>query len=248
MAKTFKHPLTIFASFFVLLWLFSLLGVKLPVSVITQEKGQPLVVEGVGKVSVVADMAKITLGVEESGTSLKAVQDSVNSKSKKIKEELKRIGIEEKDIKTVSYSVYPSYDYSNFSVPRITGYRVSTSYEVGVNDFEKINGVVSISTSAGANMMGDISFEVNEDTKNRLLDQARAEAVSKAKEKALSLSTAAGVSLGKILNISEAEGSKTPESFALRDLPDAGGGVEQPDISPGETQIEVTVFISYEIH
>ena len=63
-----KHPLILIASFFLLLAIFSRFGVKLPISVISQEKGQPLVVDGEGKVTAVPDTAKVTVGIEESGT------------------------------------------------------------------------------------------------------------------------------------------------------------------------------------
>ena len=62
--KLLKHPLTLIASIFVFLFISSRLGLKLPISVISQDRGQPLVVEGQGKVTVVPDVAKVILGIE----------------------------------------------------------------------------------------------------------------------------------------------------------------------------------------
>lgn len=243
--KLLKHPLTLIAAIFVFLFIFSRLGLKLPLSVISQDRGQPLVVEGQGKVTVVPDVAKVTLGIEESGSSLASIQKSVNQKSKSLVDSIKKLGIGEKDIKTTSYNVFPEYNYES-RPQRITGYRVNITYEVTIKDFDKINDLVLRATETGANLVGNISFDVNEETKKKKLDEAREEAVKEAKDKAQSLAQAAGVSLGKILNISEFPGFAPPTPFALKE---GVGGTEpaRPEITPGETEISVTVSLSFEI-
>lgn len=243
--KLLRHPLTLIAAIFVFLFISSRLGLKLPISVISQDRGQPLIVEGQGKVTVIPDIAKVSLGIDASGTSLPEVQNGVNQKSKTLVDTLKKLGVEEKDIKTTSYNVFPEYNYES-QPPRITGYRVSLSYEVRIKDFDKINEVVVAATGAGANLVGNISFDVNEETKKKKLDEAREEAVEEAKDKAQSLARAAGVSLGKILNISEFPSFEPPTPFALKE---GVGGTEpaRPEITPGETEISVTVSLSFEI-
>ena len=90
----------------------------------------------------------------------------------------------------------PEYNYD--SIPyRINGYIVSTNYEVEIVDFNIVNEVLTIATELGANVIGNISFEVNEKTKQELTQKAREEAVSLAKSKAESLAKASGITLGK---------------------------------------------------
>jgi len=243
--KLFKHPLTLIFSFFILLFAYSKFGPTIPFSVFSQDRGAPLVVEGTGEVSVVPDVAKVSLGIDESGATLDAVQKSANAKSKTLVDALKGLGIDEKDIKTTNYSVFPEYDYQG-RTPRITGYRVSIAYEVKVKDFDKVNDVLVTVTSSGANVVGNVSFEVNAETKNKKMGEAREEAVKEAKQKAQSLASAAGVTLGKILNISETQ--QFPGPIALREAVGIGGaGVPTPDITPGETQFTVSVSVSWEI-
>lgn len=258
--KLLKHPLTLIASVFIFLLVSSSLGLKLPISVISQDRGAPLLVEGQGKVAVVPDIAKVSLGIEETGTNLLNVQKSVNQKSNDLVEALKKLGIDEKDIKTTSYNIYPEYNYGGGIVPlsstgaeiapapgripTISGYRVSISYDVKIKDFEKVNDVLTVSTQKGANQVGNVSFEVNEDTRNKKLDEARSEAVAQAKQKAQGLASAAGVRLGRILNISE---SQEFEAIALRDAGVGGAPVPAPEIAPGETELSVTVSVSFEI-
>lgn len=243
--KLLRHPLSLILAFFILLFVYSKFGPTIPFSVFSQDRGAPLVVEGMGEVSVVPDIAIVSVGIDESGTTLESVQKSANEKSKSLVDSLKKLGIDETDIKTTNYSVFPEYDYRG--TPRITGYRLSISYRVKVKDFDKVNDVLVTVTSSGANVVGNVSFEVNEETKNKKLGEAREEAVKEAKEKAKSLAAAAGVTLGKILNISETQ--QFPGPIALREAAGGIGGapVPAPEITPGETQFTVSVSVSWEI-
>lgn len=241
-----KNTLITAFSIFFLLFIFFKFGPKIPLSIISQQKGEPLVVVGEGKVSVAPDIAKVTLGIQESGQILKNIQDEVNKKSKNLTDALKKLGIGEKDIKTVSYNVYPQYDYTQPN-SKITGYQVSTNYEVTIRDFDKVNEALVVATQNGANTQGGIRFEVNDKTKNEKLQEAREKAVAQAKEKAEGLAKAAGISLGKIINISESQGGgEIRPMYAVKDMV-VGGAPAPPDIQPGETEISVTVSLSYEI-
>lgn len=204
-------------------------------------------VAGTGKVFVTPDIAKVSVGVEESGPTLKQVQESVNRKSKTLTDSLKKLGIEEKDIKTTSYNLYPQSDYSE-GKPRITGYQASITYEVTIRDFEKVNEVLVAVTQAGANMIGGVSFEVNDKTKKEKLQEAREMAVAEAKEKAQSLAKAAGVTLGKVINVTENQGVDFPRPLMLDKAvgaPDTE--IAKPEITPGQTEISVNVSLSFEV-
>jgi hypothetical protein len=188
------------------------------------------------------------LGIQDSGTNLKTVQDSVNKKSQDLVNQIKKLGIDAKDIKTISYDVYPQYDYTA-PTQNITGYQVSTSYEVTIRDFTKINELLASATSYGANTVGSVNFDLSDDLKNQKLDEARVEAVTEAKTKASGLAKAAGITLGKIINVSE----ETPSNIQPLMLPVSGGGtvneksVTPPSVQSGTTELDVTVSLSYEI-
>jgi len=233
--------------FFAILFVYSKWGPSLPISVLTQTKGEPLIVTETGKATIVPDIAKVSLGIEEQGQSLKQVQNAVNTKSKNLTDSLKKLGIDEKDIRTTNYSVSPEYDHSR-SPYRINGYRVLTNYEVKVTNFESINEVLTVATTSGTNVVGNISFEINETTKEEVLNTAREEAVKKAKSKAEGLAKASGITLGKIINVSESFGTDYPRPIMY--TKDAMGGAEQlevANIQAGETELEVTISLSYEI-
>lgn len=247
MKELIKSPLTVILSFFVLLFIYSTLGPRLPISIITQQKGEPLIVTEEGKTTAIPDIAKISLGIEENGQSLKTVQENVNKKSKNLVSELKKLGIEEKDIKTSSYNVYPEYNYDS-QPPKISGYKVSINYEVTIDNFDKVNEVIVKATEAGGNTIGNVSFDLKDETKQKALDEAREIAIEKAKTKAKSLAKSAGISLGKIINISESENNlTTPRVSYAKEAAGLDQAIAQPEIVAGETEISVNISISWEI-
>jgi uncharacterized protein len=233
--------------FFILLSIFAKWGPSINFTTTTQTKGEPFVVQGTGKSTVSPDIAKVDVGIEETGQVLKQVQDSVNKKSQTLVAGIKKIGIDDKDIKTISYYVYPQYDYTS-TTQKITGYRVSTDYRITIHDFTKINDLLASVTSLGANTVGSVNFDLSDDLKNQKLDEARKLAVTEAKTKAAGLAKAAGITLGKIINVSESN----PSDSRLYALPVTGSGalektVTEPNIQPGTTEINISVSLSYEI-
>lgn len=234
--------------FFILLFVYSKFGPSLPISVLTQTKGEPMMVSDTGKAAVVPDIAKITVGIDQQGQNLKQIQTTINQKSKSLTDSLKKLGIAEKDIKTINYNVNPEYDYTR-SPYKINGYRVSTSYEVKITDFELVNDVLVLATESGANVVGNISFEVNEETREKKLQEAREIAVNKAKQKAEGLAKASGITLGRIVNVTESMGYDYPRPVTYTKEMSAGGADLQTvaNVTPGETEISVTVSLSYEI-
>lgn len=204
-------------------------------------------VQGTGKSFVAPDIAKIDLGIQESGTNLKTVQDSVNKKSQSLVDQIKKLGVDAKDIQTISYNVYPQYDYTT-PTQKITGYQVSTNYEVTVRDFTKINDLLASATSFGANTVGSVNFDLSDDLKNQKLNEARVQAVDEAKTKASGLTKAAGITLGKIINVSESTPSDIrPMAFAVSGGGTADKTVTPPSVQSGTTELDVTVSLSYEV-
>jgi len=247
MKEFLKSPIALILSFFVFLFIYSTLGPRLPISIITQQKGEPLLVTEEGSSTAIPDIAKVSVGIEENGANLRTVQDNLNKKSKSLVAELKKLGIDDKNIKTTSYNVYPEYNYDS-QPPKISGYRVSTNYEVTIDNFDKVNEVLVKSTEVGANSIGNVSFELKDETKQKALEEAREIAVEKAKTKAKSLAKAANISLGRILNISESSNNSiTPQPMYAKSEVSLDQAISRPEITPGETEINVSVSIYWEI-
>ncbi len=210
---------------------------------------------GTGKASSAPDQAVINLGVTSQGTSVEQAQNQANEASKRIINALKEQGIEEDNIKTTNYSINPNYSFTGDN-QRITGYTVSQNFEVEL-PIGKTNQVVDTSTKAGANMVGSISFKLNDKKQNELKNEARKEAVEMAKKSAEGLADASGIKLGKIINVTESTGMigmPMPFTVAAKAVDSAQGGdvlIQNPEgevsnITPGESNVEVTVILTYQ--
>jgi hypothetical protein len=235
--------------FFVLLFVYSKWGPAIPFSTTTQYRGEPMIVSAEGKTFVTPDTATFSFGIEENGQSLKQVQDRVNKKSQSLVAEVKKFGVDEKDIKTTHYNIYPEREYQT-GTNRITGYNVSIGYIVKIRDFDKINELLTLITNSGANNVSGINFEVSDDLMDQKLNEARKIASDKAKDKAHGLAKASGITLGKIINVSENNNGGIRPYPMERSLPVTNGEdeqVTQPEIVPGESEISITISLSYEV-
>lgn len=226
-----KFTLIIIAAFLLLRF-----SPALPISSTISQKQELFTVTGEGKVTVVPDVATTNLGITVTRPTAKSAQTEANSVINKISTSLKNLGVGERDIQTTNYSIYPQYDRS--------GYTININLTVTVRDLEKINQVIDTATTNGANSIGGINLTVDEKRQKELLQQARNEAIKEAREKAQSLASTAGMTLGKIVNIQESQPGLPVFLERAVSLQQAGGGDTQ--IQPGSTDIVSTITLFYE--
>ena len=163
------------------------------------DSSRSIQVSGTALINVTPDRARVELGVQSNGKTIKAVESANNLAIQQVKAALKRMGIEEKDISTDLYIIDPVYeDYDDL---HIKGYRIYNTIAVTVREVDKTSDVVAAALGAGANTVGDVQFYTTELRKYR--DEARELAVKAAGEKAQALAGAAGADIGCVLNINE---------------------------------------------
>ncbi|MBI4057797.1 SIMPL domain-containing protein, partial [Candidatus Microgenomates bacterium] len=104
------RPLVTIAFIFLLTFLYARFGTGIPVNVISTQKTDLFTVNGTGEVTVIPDTAKVTIGITIDRPSLKSAQEEANRIINAITDQLVKIAIDKKDIKTTNYSINPSYD------------------------------------------------------------------------------------------------------------------------------------------
>src|SRR5690606_26908355 len=92
--------------------------------------------------------------------------------------DVKSLGVEDKDIQTTAYNVFPNYDWNN-GKQSLRSYSVSQNVHVKIRDLDKIADVLGKAGALGANQIGGINFTIDEPEK--LKEQAREEAIRNAK-------------------------------------------------------------------
>lgn len=235
-----------FVLFFVSLFIYIKIAGPIPFSVnsINTNKTDVFLVSGEGKATTKPDVALVNIDISATGTTVKQVQEQINSVTSQVASKVKNLGVEENDIQTTNYNIQPSYDYKENS-PKITGFTASSTLQIKVHEIDKINNVIDESTSAGANQIGSISFDVSDKTK--VEDEARTKAVAQARKKAEEAAKIAGFELGKIINYSENFGGSPrpiPLQMSAATLDEKS---LQTKVEPGSSEIIVNVTLSYSI-
>lgn len=206
-------------------------------------------VNGEGEVSAVPDIASLSFGVQTGRQkTAQAAMEQLSTKMNAVIDAIKDEGIEEKDIRTQSLSLHPSYDWEEGK--RIDrGFEANQNLRVKVRDLEKIGTVLTAATSAGANQAGGVSFTI--DDPDELRAQARAEAIADAEEKAHVLAKDLGVALGKLKGFHEGGGYAPAPMYERAMSMDAGygGGIEESiPVPAGEQEVRVNVSLTYEVN
>lgn len=241
--------LTIFF-IFLCIFVFSKVFGPIPFSVnsINTNKSNLFTVSETGEATGVPDTALIGFGVIKQAATVEVAQKQVNEVINRITDDLKKLGVEEKNIKTTGYSVNPDYDYKS-GTQKINGYNVAASIEVKLKPVEKANMAIDIATKNGATNVGGVQFVLNDEDQKKLEDEARLEAVKKAKEKAKSLASAAGIKLGRVVDVQETGNTPMP-MYGGRGSGDLIQKAEEipTELNPGENKISITITLSYETY
>ena len=201
-------------------------------------------VNGQGVVTVAPDTASVIVGVNIIEKTLSEAQAKATTQMTAVIDALKAAGIDEKDIQTVNYSVNILQNYdSNGNPATIEGFQVSNQVNVTVRDLAQLGTILDTVVGQGANAIYGISFFVNDPS--AAASQARTLAVQDAKRKADELAAAAGMTVGRIISISETYSPQPmPVDFARAEAQDAAAAVP---IQAGTTAITVDVQVTYEL-
>jgi len=208
-------------------------------------------VEGFGEVFAVPDTATFSFSVLTEGKTAKEAQEKSSSITNAVIEELEKNGVEEKDIKTIGYNLYPKYDFArqanmDFYPPTnrtLVGYELDHTFSVKVRKADEAGKIIEVAGKMGASNISSISLTVGDD--EALKREARKMAIEDAKEKAEELSKDLGVKLVKIMNFSE---DGYPVFYGRGgDVAMEKAAVGQLEIAPGENQIISRIHLIYEI-
>jgi len=216
------------------------------VAVATQQgESLGISVSGEGKVSGAPDIAVLTLGVSALAPSVKDARDQAATAMNGVVDSIKGNGVDDKDIQSSQFSIYPEYDYQG-NTQELRGYRVTNIVTAKVRDIDNTSKIIDDAVAAGGDLTEVQGLDFTIDDPSKLQDEARAEAVKDAQTKAERLADLAGVKLGKPLSISES-GAAPPLPLSR----DAGaaeldGGAPTP-IEPGEMEVTLDVQVLYAI-
>jgi uncharacterized protein YggE len=217
-----------------------------------QRPANTISVSGMGKVSAVPDLATVSIGVQSQAASATDVKNQNNDKVNKVIAFIKSQGLDDKDIKTSDYSLQPQYQYSTNGKPSINSYTLNQSVVVKVHGVDKntdtLNKIIDGAVNAGANQVYGSNLSVEDPSS--LQEKAQESAIADAKQKAEKLAKAAGLTLGKVVSVSEAGAPRYPGPipYALDSFAGQGSAKSvAPDIQTGSQEISETMTVIFEV-
>ena len=211
----------------------------------TYNTAETITVLGQGSVSVRPDIARVSIGVETSAGTVSEAAGENEVKMEAILAALDELGIEEKDVQTMHYSIQldrysePMPVAESAAADTQPRYLVTNMVNVTVRDLAKVSDVLDAVVEAGANNIWGVSFSVDDRTEAE--EDARADAIADARARAGALAELAEVTLGPVMSVSEVLGSggiSVPLTVE-KELSAAGS------ISPGEIEVSYQVQVTF---
>lgn len=211
-----------------------------PLGAMAQDASRQIAVTATGSVAAAPDMAVVTLGVSREARTASDAMNAANEATAGILEQIGAAGIEPRDVQTSSISLYPVMDQTDARPPQVRGYVASNDLTIRVRDLPALGGLLDTLVKSGANNLNGIGFSIADPAP--LEDEARADAVEKARDRAETLARAAGVTLGPVQSIQEGSGFVSPGPMMR------GAAMEAAvPVATGELDVTVTVTVVFGI-
>jgi uncharacterized protein YggE len=205
-----------------------------------------IVVTGEGEAAVAPDLALLSLSVMREAKTARAALDANNDAMAAVIAAMKAAGIAERDLQTAGIQISPRYNYTNKpdggQEAELVAYQVTNTLSVRVRDIDKTGEILDKAVSLGVNEGGGISF-TNENPASALAE-ARKKAVADATAKARTLAEAAGVHIGRVLEITDQNVAPPPMPMSAKAFDAARASVP---VQAGENSYKVQVNMIFEL-
>ncbi len=204
-----------------------------------------------GRSSRTPDLAVFSAGVTTQAKTAAAALSENADRMNAVIAALKASGIAERDIQTSNLSVNPVYGQpradANGNVsgdPVIIGYQATNQVEVKQRKIGNYGKTIDTLVNAGANQVSGPSFQL--DNPDVASDEARLEAMKKARARAELYAKAAGLTVKRILTISES-GGYAPQPMVMYARADAMMAKAPSPVAAGEVQVGANVTVTFEL-
>ena len=206
--------------------------------------GTILDVTATGKTTRTPDLATIDAGVVTQGTTAAAALSDNSARMAKVLAALKTAGVESRDIATSTVRLNPQYRYAENQPPAITGYQATNTVTVKFHDIAKSGSILDALVAQGANQIDGPNLSL--ENPDAALDEARTDAVTRARARAELYAKAAGMSVSRIISIDEnGENAGSPPPRPVMYARVAAAPQADTAIEPGTTDVTVRLSVRF---
>ena len=191
-----------------------------------------------GEVKAAPDRATILFSVETRGATAAEASGQNAEKQQAVIAALRAAGLGEAQVKTVSYTIDPEMQYEEVSRrSRVIGYIARNTVSAEVRDLATMGRVIDAAVRAGSNGVSSLNFWSTEREALRL--EALQGAMARACREAQAMATAAGGSLGPLMQASTSD-YQTPYPQPVQMMRAEAAAADTP-IVPGDVSVRVNV-------
>lgn len=202
-----------------------------------------LEVSAEGRTTRVPDVALVNAGVVTTAPTAAAAFAANAEQMARVLSALDKAGIAKRDTQTASVQLQPQYRYENNRPPVLTGYQATNSVNVKLRDIARGGRVVDALVRAGANQVNGPTLTIDEP--DTALDEARADAIKRARARAELYAKAAGLTVARILSISEEGGSYQPAPPPVAMMRASAAPMADTEMRAGEQDVTVRVAVRF---
>lgn len=200
-------------------------------------------VSGQGEATVAPDMAVVSMAVSAKGKELAPTRDDVNTRTSAVLARLRELGVADADLQAPDVETHPEYDYRR-DAQKLIGYRVSRTVTARVRALDTLGDVLDAVSVAGANEVHGARMEASDPSAAE--HAALASAVAAARASADAIAAAAGVTVGDVIRVEEAERIDLPRG-AMRMAAMAESADVPTEVSTGELSVRRAVRARFAI-
>lgn len=166
-------------------------------------------VRGSASRSVAPEYAILSLGITSTDANINTAKSSNDRIMSQLIASLSNLNVLKKDITTSNININPDYSYDN-NQRTVTGYTISNTVTVKINDLNKVSQIIGAAVQSGANEVNSLSFK--NDVPQSLSDSLTIEAIKDGHHQAEVMASALGRTLGPVKSASINEPITTPVS------------------------------------
>ena len=220
-----------------------------------------------GRSDRVPDVAMFNAGVVAQGRSAGEAMSANTARMNAVLAAIRGAGVERRDIQTSTLSLQPQYHYpqpvpaarpnsgaagdgaAQPQAPRIIGYEARNTVSVRLRNVAEMGKLIDALVAAGANQVDGPYFSVEQS--DAAADEARADALRKARARAELYAREAGFRTVRLLTISEGGGDypMTRDVSAITVTAQGFGGAMAPPpppmVQPGQVAVGVTLSVQF---
>lgn len=215
------------------------------------EEYPKLIVQGQGKIEVLADKAYFNIKMRIEEKRLERAFEESTKRINSIQQVLVSMGVKKEDIRNLGYSYSPLYEGKKIftTIDRPTSYEVVHTLKVTIYELENLGKILAGISEINETTIYGLSYTSTkiEEIKREVLK----EAASDARQKAVKLAEGSGAILGKVIKIESASYERPLQAMAFAEaMPRMAYKAEAaapPQVESGYIEVTGGCTVSYSI-